>query len=299
MYRNVEITDEGFYRYVDRPIYDQLENLYKNEYFVKEHGEKDKEKLHGNYKVNYSDTEMIYIKNELEKINFVKNKYGNVENKFCLDIGCGEGFALNFFHQKGYQVIGLDFNNYACSHYNKEVSNKIVIGDFYRTLDILIDEDKKFDLIICNHVLEHVLYPIELVSKASKLLQTNGILMIKVPNDFSILQKYLWDNNYIDETFWVAAPEHINYFSLKSLINVGNKVGLKTIEYYSDFPIDINLLNENTNYIKNKALGSSCAKARNELENLISEVSVEKSINLMRSFAELGFGRNIYIYYQR
>lgn len=299
MYNNVEKAEDGYYRYINMPVFEQLEDLYKNEYFVKEHEEVDKEKLHGNYKINYSESEMIYIKNELEKIDLVKNKYSKLENKYCLDIGCGEGFALNFFYKKGYNVVGLDFNNYACSYYNKEVADKVIVGNFYSTLDNLIKEGKKFDLIICNHVLEHVLYPVELINKASQLLEVNGILMVKVPNDFSILQKYLWDKKYISETFWVAAPEHINYFSLESLINIGNKIGIKTVEYYSDFPIDINLLNENTNYINDKGIGNSCANARNELENLICEISLEKTINLMKSFAELGLGRNIYIYYKK
>lgn len=128
-------------------------------------------------------------------------------------------------------------------------------------------------------------------------MEKNGIMVVKVPNDFSILQKYLWSKQYIDRDYWVVYPDHLNYFSLESLKNIGDKLGLKIIDYYSDFPIDINLLNEQTNYIKNKNLGNCCGKARMELENLMCEISTEKTTDLLRNFAELGLGRNITIFY--
>lgn len=298
MYNDVELTSEGYYRYKNMPKEEDLKHLYEEEYFIKTEEESIENKVGQNYKFNYTEDEIIYINNESEKIYYLDQKLNNVEKKSFLDIGCGEGFALNFFDKKGYQVTGLDLNKYACENQNKRISDKIILGDLYRSMDKLINNGSKFDLIVCMNVLEHVLWPNELIKKAKSLLTTNGVFVVRVPNDFSVLQEYLWKKEYINKPYWVAPPDHISYFSLQSLKNLGNKLGLKTADYYMEFPIDINLLNKNTNYIINKQVGKDCAKARNELDNLMCEISIEETINVYRSFAELGIGRNICIYYQ-
>lgn len=297
MYTNMEKTKEGYYRYSKIPKPEDLKSFYE-EYYPKEQDDSD-QKTHGNYKINYADDEMIHMNNEFEKIYFIDNKSNKKEKKSLLDIGCGEGYALKFFEEKGYDIVGLDFNGYACKLHNENVSDKVRVGDFYETTEQLIKEGKKFDLIVSTNVLEHVVDPKELMEKAFKLLNKNGIFIVRVPNDFSVLQKYLWDKKSIEKPYWVAIPDHLNYFSLESLQNLGNNLGLTTVDYYTDFPIDINLLNENTNYIKNDKVGKSCFKSKIELENLISSISLEKTINLGRSFADLGIGRNVTMFYKK
>ena len=56
----------------------------------------------------------------------------------------------------------------------------------------------------------------------------------------------------------------------------------------SDFPIDLELYSESTNYIDNPKLGSKAHQKRMEIENLFSSISDEKTNNLFRKFADLG-----------
>ena len=48
---------------------------------------------------------------------------------------------------------------------------------------------KKFDSINLFDVLEHVTNPIQLLKNCHKLLRSNGIIIIEVPNDYKLLQK--------------------------------------------------------------------------------------------------------------
>ena len=131
-----------------------------------------------------------------------------------LDIGCGEGWALNYFSKKKWDVVGLDYTNHACKHQNPEFAKFILTGDIHKTIDVLIKEDQRFDVIWLENVLEHVLAPLKLLQKIKKLIKNYGVLLIEVPNDFSIIQKYLYDNQYINilfgSLFLIIFPISIN-----------------------------------------------------------------------------------------
>ncbi len=120
-----------------------------------------------------------------------------------------------------------------------------------------------------------------------------------MPNDFSVIQKYLYDKEYISEPFWIKKPDHISYFNKDGLIAICNEVGYEFKYIISDYPIDLNLFNENTNYIKDSSKGKSCHHTRIVAENLIHSISMEKSIELYEILAQLGIGRQIIAFFQK
>jgi SAM-dependent methyltransferase len=81
--------------------------------------------------------------------------------------------------------------------------------------------NKKYDLIILRHVLEHTHHPVELVKFLSNLLTTEGIIYIEVPNLKSgcakIFGKY-WKGYYV--------PRHIFHFTKESLNEILRLAGL-------------------------------------------------------------------------
>ncbi|MEK7097420.1 MAG: class I SAM-dependent methyltransferase, partial [Patescibacteria group bacterium] len=92
--------------------------------------------------------------------------------------------------------------------------------------------------------------------------------------------------------FWVT-PDHLSYFNKEGLINLVKAAGWKNKFVMGDNPIDFNLLNENTNYAKDKSKGKSCHKARIEIDNLMDSISVEKAVDYYRALGQLGLGREI------
>jgi 2-polyprenyl-3-methyl-5-hydroxy-6-metoxy-1,4-benzoquinol methylase len=75
-----------------------------------------------------------------------------------------------------------------------------------------LNQNKKYDLIILRHVLEHSHHPVKLLSYLRDRLENNGMLFLEVPNRDSALAKIFggqWKGYYV--------PRHIYHFSKKSL----------------------------------------------------------------------------------
>ena len=210
-----------------------------------------------------------------------------------LDVGCGEGWALDFFKNKNWNVLGLDYSSFGCSKFNPDCLENLIVGDIYDSLNNLKKQSQKFDVIFLMNVLEHVLNPIELLNEFKNIISENGILLIDVPNDFSNLQLHLLNNGMIDAPFWIAIPDHISYFEKNSFSNLVDFCGWKLNKLTTAYPIDLNLFNENTNYIADKTKGKSVHKARVKIENFLHEQSPDKTNLIYEAIANAGLGRNL------
>lgn len=292
MYDQVKKNKYGYYELKDKPTSEELEKYYADKYY---------QESKGAYQRSYTEDEITYIKNRLERKFSIISKLlsSNERTNNFLDIGCGEGWALKHFIGKKWDVTGLDYSTYGCEIMNPDCLKNVIPGDIYQNIDKLINNRLKFDVILLDNVLEHVIDPEILLQYLKVILDTNGILIIEVPNDFSILQKYLLEKKYITDHFWIVSPDHISYFNKEGLINLCDKAGLKLQFLSTDYPIDLNLFNQDTNYINNKLKGKSVHKSRIEIENLLNRIDIDKTNELYSEFADLGLGRNIIAYLKK
>ena len=91
------------------------------------------------------------IHNYLEKILGEK-----IENKFIVEIGTGAGGILQYFKDKNNEVLGLDLGS-EYIEYGKKQGLNLKVG----TIEILKTLERKPDIVIYSHVLEHITNPIE------------------------------------------------------------------------------------------------------------------------------------------
>jgi len=85
----------GFYEFIDKPTEGFLKDYYSNKYY--------QESLSSSYQFNYSEDDLEYIKARNERFySVVKNIRKKEEGSF-LDVGCGEGYELNYFKKKRIQ----------------------------------------------------------------------------------------------------------------------------------------------------------------------------------------------------
>lgn len=279
----------GFFQLKNKPSKNDLEEYYLNKYYQQEHG---------NYRIKYTDEEIkyFYIKNE-QKFK-VASKLMASKSKRFLDIGCGEGYMMSFFKKINWNVLGLDYTNHACLKMNPDCFKAVKTGDIYESIDSLIKNKEKFEIISLINVLEHSLEPIELLIKIKSIAHDNTVLIITVPNDFSFYQNFLLNEHMIDKPFWIANPDHISYFQKDSLKNICNYTGWKEKIIIADFPIDIFLANPYSNYLNNKQKGVAAHRARVKLDNLFHSISVNATIDFYVAMASLGFGRQITGFYK-
>jgi 2-polyprenyl-3-methyl-5-hydroxy-6-metoxy-1,4-benzoquinol methylase len=289
---NVHRSDHGYFELSEKPTQDELGEYYAKKYYqqqIRTHESK------------YGDDELAFRRNKLDqKLRVIKGLYKNPlpASPAFLDIGAGEGFAMDFFANQGWQVTGLDYSAHGCKTHHPQLMDHLIIGDLQMSVNNLAEEGRRFDAILLDNVLEHLLEPAHLLRSLAPLLSDDGVLVIEVPNDFSAFQQYLLEQRKIDRPFWVVSPDHISYFNRDGLARLASTCGFKEYSVSADFPIDLFLFNEHTNYVSNGAVGKSCHAARVEVENLLHSLSPDATVRMYQAMAELGIGRQLIGYFK-
>lgn len=98
-------------------------------------------------------------------INFLKDLKIDDEDKTFLDVRCYNGYMKTILKSKW---IGVDI---------VPKTKDVVIGDLHE----LNFPEESFDIIFCNHILEHTLSPILCITELIRVLKHDGDLIIGVP----------------------------------------------------------------------------------------------------------------------
>ena len=292
MFEKVKKNKYGFYEVENKPTEEELNEYYSKKYY---------QDPTGTYQKEYSKEDVEYMRNKIAQRFLILMKYLKVstEVKNFLDIGCGEGWALSFFKSKNWEVTGLDYSDFGCQKQNPDCLKSLKTGDIYRNLQLLISEGKKFNVIWLDNVLEHVLDPLMLIQKCGLLLEDDGILIIDVPNDFSLIQQCLYDEGLVNKPYWVAIPDHLSYFNKEGLAFLCKDAGFVSEYFLTAYPVDFNLFNQNTNYVNDPIKGKACHKARVKIENILHSISPDKTNELYQILAEMGLGREIIGFFKK
>lgn len=148
-----------------------------------------------------------------------------------LDIGCSSGLMLELLHKNGFVVYGIEPNKNAYSIAYKKFSHKIYYGSLVNFVNSNYRKSRKFDVIIFNHVLEHIEKVHEQLKIAKKLLRPNGLLVIGIPNTRNIIF-------YLRKKYWeyLMPKEHVWHFTDLYMIKVLNQHGFSIIskQYSND-----------------------------------------------------------------
>lgn len=97
-----------------------------------------------------------------------------------LDVGCGSGNFLRCMKQKGFSTFGIEPSGSGSEYARDEHGVDIYHGMIEDYL--AANRDRRFDLVTMLNVLEHVTDPIGILSQLSKVLASDGVLAIVVPD---------------------------------------------------------------------------------------------------------------------
>lgn len=122
------------------------------------------------------------------------------KNARIIDIGCGQGPALDIFRDNGYHsAIGITLNEEdvrICRQNGHEVHK----GD----QSFLNFPDSSFDLVWARHVVEHSIFPYFTLTELARILAPGGLFYMEVPapetashheknpNHYSVLSHGAW-----------------------------------------------------------------------------------------------------------
>ena len=139
-----------------------------------------------------------------------------LKGKTLFEIGPGEGFILELFEKNNYNVFGMEASKENLDIISSKLSNgKIEIG-FAEDISKI---NKKFDIIILSHVLEHLVDCRKVLLNIKNLLVDDGIFFIEVPNckNFEMLEHSIY------------TQPHLHHFTKLSLEILLKDLGFKII----------------------------------------------------------------------
>ncbi|WP_269715442.1 class I SAM-dependent methyltransferase [Caulobacter sp. NIBR2454] len=206
-----------------------------------------------------------------------------------LDIGCGLGELVGSLTDAGFEARGLDPSTMAVEH-GRALGRNLIASDLEPFADDLANHGCA-DVIILSNVLEHIPHPAEVLKRLRRLLAPGGIVMIRVPNDFSALQEKA--RAAVDQKpWWVAIPDHVNYFTAEGLENFLAAESFEVLRRTADFPLELFLL-MGEDYTRDPALGKSCHQRRRRLELAMGQ---ELRMKFNQAMAAIGMGRNTIVF---
>src|SRR3990172_12552164 len=132
-----------------------------------------------------------------------------------LDVGTGIGTIMEVASAKGYTVKGVEVSKWASAYAREEKGLDVVPG----TLEEARFADACFDVVVLNHVLEHVEAPKTLLAEIRRILKDDGLLAIGAPNAGSLMATLIgarWASWRPEEHLWHFTPD-----TLTALLKTG------------------------------------------------------------------------------
>lgn len=149
----------------------------------------------------------------LEFIDRSCGEHGLTPESF-IEVGCGGGYLLARLQKKGFQVKGVDPS--PVSVRAAENLGVPMLADFYPSSRLV----EKVDVMFHYDVLEHVADPVAFLAAHRTNLQTNGHVIIAVPD---CTQSILCGDASM------AIHEHLNYFDAESLGRTLSHAGFRPL----------------------------------------------------------------------
>ena len=149
-----------------------------------------------------------------------------------LDVGCGDGGLLFVFKERGWETYGVDASEKAYRLAVKTLGVNVYKG----TVNSCSFPDCYFDVVILNHVIEHMSTPNEELVEIRRILKDNGVVLVYTPN----IASYQFE---VTGGKWLHldVPRHLIFFSPATISVLLRNAGLEVVTPkfpFFDFPFD-------------------------------------------------------------
>jgi ubiquinone/menaquinone biosynthesis C-methylase UbiE len=148
-----------------------------------------------------------------------------------LDVGCGQGYAMDVFKGKGLFPTGITVDD-------RELELLSDRKHDVRKMDMsfLEFEDGRFDVLWARHCLEHSIMPYFTLSEFYRVLKPEGLIYIEVPAPDTKQKHHAFQNHYSVFSFQALASliKRSGFNILKHrYLDMGNEKNPKVDTYYS------------------------------------------------------------------
>lgn len=163
------------------------------------------------------ETSQVYRQPFMSMFRMVVATLGDIHRQTLLEIGCSKGEGLTPFREMGFTCWGIDPSPHLDQPQSSE-SLRLISGYYEQTR-----LPEKVDVIVSRFVLEHAVDLTAHVGKMSDDLVEGGLVFVQVPNVAYYVKEL--------QPFFVA-HEHVQYFSLRSLMELFASHGFSPVTFY-------------------------------------------------------------------
>jgi 2-polyprenyl-3-methyl-5-hydroxy-6-metoxy-1,4-benzoquinol methylase len=148
-----------------------------------------------------------------------------------LDLGCGNGSLSHLIAQQGYDVVGVEDSEQGVAIARQSFPDcQFIHASIYELP--YAELENSFDIVISAEVIEHLLYPRELVRAAKKCLKPNGRLILTTPYHGYLKNLVLAISGKMDQHFnplWDGG--HVKFFSVSTLTELLETENYRNIKF--------------------------------------------------------------------
>jgi 2-polyprenyl-3-methyl-5-hydroxy-6-metoxy-1,4-benzoquinol methylase len=220
--------------------------------------------LEKSYDKDYFDSKS-YQKNrahKIEKSGWLLDLALNIrpEISSMLEVGCSLGNTLEAAKLRGIDQLGIDVSKFAVDYCLQNGLNATT-----QSLNQLLLEERKYQLIFMQHVLEHFKNPFEVLRQCYQLLESQGMMMILIPNS-----KYRRSVKQREKHRFYSKDgvglEHYVYFDYQNLARVLHALGFKVVQ--QNYPAGL-IKNDSLKFFLNRIARRSLTTFHQDQELII------------------------------
>jgi 2-polyprenyl-3-methyl-5-hydroxy-6-metoxy-1,4-benzoquinol methylase len=157
--------------------------------------------------------------------------------KYVLDLGCGAGDNAQILFGRGLVVDGITLSECEAIAAKPFLRNVYVYNLEQGLPNGLVGG---YDVVIASHVLEHICYPEKLLADLTKQLNTDGVMIIALPNLMNWRYRLrLMLGRFEYESSGVMDNTHFRWYTFKSAAAMLERNGYVVTEKAADgnFPL--------------------------------------------------------------
>lgn len=140
------------------------------------------------------------------------------DDKRILDLGCGDGNNLRWMADLPGALYGSDYNMTRLSRASSVDKARLFLAD---VTDYPMGDDT-FDIILFNHVLEHIPDDGKALAEVRRILKPGGVLILGVPNEGALF----WRTAYRLQPQTRENTDHVHFYTPKSVRQKCEDAGL-------------------------------------------------------------------------
>jgi SAM-dependent methyltransferase len=145
------------------------------------------------------------------------------ETRLGADVGCGDGVHHPWLRR---HVGALYASDYNIVRLQRVAERGVATSVFLADLTDYPAADGAFDVVFCNHVLEHVPDDGRALAELRRILAPDGVLVIGVPNEGAAF----WQLAYRLQPETRAATDHVHFYTAATLTARCEAAGLDVLD---------------------------------------------------------------------